>query len=239
MTGQSQRNGRRRWRLNLSLRLAMGAVLVIAVGLAWLAHAVREQRRVKDLILRHNGLYFYEYEPQTVSRYTRETWVPAWLRRVIGEDWFHDVTWVRIEGPQFEDSELQRLKVLDRIETLGLVETAITDAGLGHLRGRKALKGLFLGGNWIGDAGLDALDLASMPQLSVLEIRSTQVSDAKIAEIKKQFPKLMVLEDGPSHRSIASGEGRTADRMVRPDDPVLGSRRVVPPPRYPKAVSSR
>jgi hypothetical protein len=239
MTGQSRGNERRRWRLKLSLRLAMVSVIVIAVGLAWFAHAVREQRWAKDLILRHNGLFFYEYEPQTVSRYTRRTWVPAWLRGMIGEDYFHDVTWVRIEGPQFGDSELRRLGVLDRIETLGLVETAITDAGLRHLRGRKALKGLFLGGNRIGDAGLDALDLASLPQLSLLEIRSTQISDARIAEIKKKFPKLMVLDDGPSHRYIESGKGRDSDRMVKADDPVLGPRREVPPPRYPRAVGGR
>jgi hypothetical protein len=239
MTGESQRNGRRRWRLKLSLRLAMGAVLAIAVGLAWFAHAVREQRRARDLILRHNGLYFYEYEPQTVSRYTRETWVPAWLRRMIGEDWFHDVTWVRIEGPQFGDTELQRLEVLDRIETLGIVQTAITDAGLRHLRGGKALKGLFLVGNWIGDTGIDALDLASRPRLEVLEIRSTQVSEAKIAEIRKRFPRLMILDDGVSHRYIAPGEGHEADRMVKPDDPVLGSRREIPPLRHPKAAGGR
>ena len=234
MVERSQGDGRRRWRLMLSLRLAMGVVLLIAVGLAWIAHAVREQRRAKELILSHSGLFFYEYEPQTVSRYTRKTLAPAWLRRMIGEDYFHDVTWVRIEGAGFGDSELQRLKALDRIETLGIVETGITDAGLRHLRGRKALKGLFIGGNWIGDEGIDALDLASMPLLTALEIRSTQVSEAKIAEIRKRFPKLMVLDDGPSHRYIASGEGREADRMVNPEDPALGPRREVPPPRFPR-----
>jgi hypothetical protein len=207
----------------------MVLVLVIAVGLAWLAHTIREQRRVKDLILRHDGLFFYEYEPQTVRRYTRATWVPAWLRAMIGEDHFHDVTWVRIEGAQFGDSDLERLKVLDRIQSLGLVETAITDSGLRHLRGRRALRSLFLGGNWIGDAGIDALDLASMPQLEVLEIRSTLVSDAKLAELKKQFPKLLVLADGSSHRYIAPGEGRTGARLVNPGDSVHGSRRKVPP----------
>ena len=46
MTGESQRSGRRRWRLMLSLRLAMGAVFLIAVRLAWLAHAARRADHV-------------------------------------------------------------------------------------------------------------------------------------------------------------------------------------------------
>ena len=100
--------------------LAMVLVLLIALGLAWLAHAIREQRLAKDLILRHDGVFFYEFEPQTVTRYTRTTLVPAWLRSMIGEDYFHDVTWVRIEGSQFGDSELKQLRALDQIESLGI-----------------------------------------------------------------------------------------------------------------------
>ncbi len=176
----------------------MAFVLIVALGLAWLARAIREQRQAKELILRHNGVFFYEYEPQTVTPYVRRTLVPAWLRRVIGEDYFHDVTWVRIEGGQFGDSELERLTALDRIESLGIAETAITDEGLRHLRGRTAIKSLWLGGNRIGDAGIDCLDLASMPKLELLEIRSTLVSDAKIAEIRRRFPKVMILDDGVS-----------------------------------------
>jgi hypothetical protein len=124
--------GPRQWRRKVSLRLAMVLVLLIALGLAWFAHGIREQRLAKDLILRHDGVFFYEFEPQTVTRYTRTTFVPAWLRNLIGENSFHDVTWVRIEGSQFGDSELKQLQALDQIESLGIVETAITDDGLRH-----------------------------------------------------------------------------------------------------------
>ena len=141
-----------------------------------------------------------------MTRYTRKTLVPTGLRSIIGEDYFHDVTWVRIEGGWFGDLELAVPAPLDRIETLGIVETAITDAGLRHLRGRTAIKGLFLGGNQIGDTGIDLLDLASLPQLSTLELCSTLVSDSKLAEIKRRFPKLDVLADEPSHR-VCAGSG--------------------------------
>jgi hypothetical protein len=209
----------------------MAGVLVITSGLAWLAHAIREQRLAKDMILRHGGVFFYEFEPQTVTRYTRKTFVPAWLRTLIGEDYFHDVTWVRIEGSRFGDLELAQLRALDRIESLSIVEAAITDDGLRDLRGRTALKGLFLGGNWIGDRGIDLLDLGSMPQLQVLELRSTQVSDEKIAELRRRFPKLDILDDGPSHRIILPGKGRGRHRFGLAADSARGVRRKAPPAR--------
>ena len=231
--------GRRPWRRRVNIRLAMFLVLLIALALAWLTHTIREQRLAKELILRHDGVFFYEFEPQTVTRYTRKTLVPAWLRSMIGEDYFHDVTWVRIEGSQFGDLELKQLRALDQIESLGIVETAITDDGLRHLRGRTSLKGLFLGGNWIGDSGLDRLDLASIPQLEVLELRSTLVTDAKLAEIRRRFPKLDILDDGPSHRVVAAGEGRGNHRLVHSPDSAPGERSKIPPPLHRRTAGGR
>jgi hypothetical protein len=217
-----------RW-LTVSVRLSCGAMIAVALVLAWFAHLVREQRSIKEMILRNNGLFYYEFEPQNPKPYARKNWVPAPIRRLIDEEYFHDITWARIEGAEFGDQDLARLKTLDRIEGLGIIETAITDAGLRQLRGRVTLKGLFLGGNWIGDAGIDNLDLGSMPRLEVLELRSTLVSEEKLAEIRRRFPKLLLLTDGSSHRYIVPGEGREGNRMVQVDDPRLGSRRKIPP----------
>jgi hypothetical protein len=231
METQRLKDARRPWWHAISVRQLLVLVLALAIVFGWVAQMAREQRRAKELIMRHNGVFFYDFEPQNATPHTRKTWVPAWLQRAIGEDYFHDVTWVRIEGELFGDADLERLKVLDRIEALGLEETAITDAGLRQLRGRKALKALWIGGNWIGDAGIDNLDLASMPQLEILEIRCTLVSDAKLEEIKRRFPKLMILDDGRSHRFISSRVGPRDERMVKPDDPELGPRRKTPPIR--------
>ncbi len=230
MTDESSGERRTSRRLAVSLRFSLIFVLAAALGAAWIAWQVREQREVKALVLRHDGMFHYEFEPQTVTPYQRKTWVPSWLRRAIGEEYFHDVTWVRIEGARFGDAELERLKAFDRIETLGIAQTAISDAGLRRLRGRAALKGLFLGGNWIGDAGIDNLGLETLPQLELLEIRCTQVTDAKLAEIKRRFPKLMILDNGRSYRFIAPGEGRGNDRYVKSVEQEPGGRREIPPP---------
>ena len=216
----------------LRLRSALVLVFVVALTLGWFAWDVRDQRETKETILRHNGVFFYEYEPQTVTQYERVNWTPAWLRKAIDEDYFHDVTMIRIEGEQFGDAELERLEALDRIEALGIVQTAITDDGLRHLRGRKALKSLWLGGNWIGDAGIDNLGLETLPNLEVLEIRQTLVSEAKVAEIQHRFPKLMILNDGTSHRYIIPGEGRGDHRFGMPEEVDALPTYELPPPRF-------
>lgn len=220
----------RRW-LAVSLRLSLLLVLAVALALAGAAWKVRDQRETKEMVLNHDGVFFYEFEPQTTTRYERKTWVPAWLRQIIGEDFFHDVTYVRIEGPHFGDAELERLKAFDRIESLGIVQTAITDAGLRHLRGRKALKGLWLDGNWIGDAGIDNLGPETLPQLGLLGITQTLVSAAKVAEIKRRFPKLLIIDNFYSYRIIRPGKGRGDHRFGHPEDGKSGPKRKLPPPR--------
>jgi len=157
--------------------------------------------------------------------------VPSWLQELVGVDYFHDVTWVRIEGAEFGDAELKRLKPLDRIESIGIVETAITDEGLRHLRGSKHLKGLWLSGNWIGDRGIDNLDLDSLSKLEVIDLSLTLVSHGKLDEIKRRFPKLMVLGDNGSHRIIAPGEARGDNRFLKPRQDEPGGRRELPPRR--------
>ena len=57
-----------------------------------------------------------------------------------------------------------------------------------------------------------------MPKLELLELRSTLVTDAKLAEIRRRFPKLDILDDGPSHRIVAPGEGRGNHRLVYSPD---------------------
>jgi hypothetical protein len=192
---------KRRWRV-VSVRTMMLLVLLAAVPFAWIARRLYFLQVAKDTILRHDGAYFYEHEPQSGSSYIRSQRVPHWLQRLLGADLFHDITLVRIEGNSFSDSELPHLAALDRVTSLGIEGTAITDQGLKHFRGNKHVQHLWLGGNKIGDAGIDQMHLEEMPQLQLLELRSTLVSAAKRAEIRLRFPKLMLLDSGEVVRMI-------------------------------------
>ena len=177
-------------------------VLLAALPFALTARRLYSLQVAKNTILRYDGAYYYEHEPQSGSRYIRSKWVPDWLQRLLGADLFHDITLVRIEGKEFSDRELPDLLPLDRVTSLGIEGTAITDEGLKHLRGNKHVHHFWLGGNKIGDAGIDQMHLDEMPQLQLLEIRSTLVSAAKKAEIRRRFPKLILIDDGAAIRMI-------------------------------------
>lgn len=77
----------RRWRFGL--RTLLVAVLVAALGLGWLAGHLRDEREQVALVaeLNRDGIYAWQYEPNSVGRAIRalptpaQRWlVPRWLR---------------------------------------------------------------------------------------------------------------------------------------------------------------
>jgi hypothetical protein len=183
----------------------MFLVLLAALPFALIARRADFLQIAKEMVLRYDGAYYYEHEPQSGSSYIRSSWAPDWLQRLLGPDLFHDITLVRIEGKDFGDREMPHLAALDRVTSLGIEGTAITDEGLGSLQGNKHIQHLWLGGNQITDAGIDRLHLEEMPQLRLLELRSTLVSDAKKAKIRRRFPNVLLVD------------GRSAARMIDPN----------------------
>ena len=116
------------------------------------------------------------------------SWVPDWLIKNLGVDYFHHVTWAHIEDPKFNDEDLSRLTAcLPRIESMGIVGTSITDGGLTHLRGNRSLLALFVSSNSLTDAGIDNLGPHTLPVLDLLDVRGTGVSAAKVADVEAIF----------------------------------------------------
>jgi hypothetical protein len=173
----------------ISLRLALALVAITAVGMGWFVHRVRSQQEGIELIRRHGGMFYYDFENEGASfPNAPRFWAPAWLVNDLGIDYFHRVTWVRIEDPQFDDEALARLTAcLPRIDSLGIIATSITDSGLTYFRGNRWLTALFLERNRIGDAGIDNLGPETMPVLELLDVRGTRVSDAKIRAVRAIF----------------------------------------------------
>jgi hypothetical protein len=140
----------------MSLRLVLGMVAIAAVGMGWIVHLVRLQQEGIELIRRHGGMYYYDFENggASIPKVPR-SWAPGWLIKNLGVDYFHHVAWARIEDPYFDDEDLAKLTAcLPRIESLGFVGSSVTDAGLNHLRGNRKLMALFLERNHISDLGL-------------------------------------------------------------------------------------
>ena len=112
--------------------------------------------------------------------------MPRWLRSLIGDENLHDVTFVRIVDPSFNDDDFELLlRRFPRIKCLGIDGAAITDRSLSTLRGNQYLTGLFLKDKQITDAGIDLLGLETLPRVSLIDIRGTQVSDSKASQLEK------------------------------------------------------
>jgi hypothetical protein len=173
----------------VSLQLVLGMVAIAAAGMGWIVHLVRVQQEGIELIRRHGGMYYYDFENGGASfPKVPRSWAPGWLIKNLGVDYFHHVAWARIEDPNFDDKDLAKLTAcLPRIESLGIVGSSVTDAGLNHLRGNRRLMALFLERSHISDIGIDKLGPETMPVLDLLDVRGTGVSAAKIAAVEVIF----------------------------------------------------
>lgn len=82
----------------------------------------------------------------------------------------------------FTDASLDALTpIADKIASLDLARTKVTDAGLAKLAAMKGLKELHLENTAIGDAGLD--HLKGLAELEYLNLYNTKVTDAGLAKL--------------------------------------------------------
>jgi hypothetical protein len=142
----TESTGRRR-RFTLSLRVFMVLILVGAGFVGWRARRASLQRRTVATIRQAGGRVRYDYQPVRVpngqDRFlpNAQPWAPAWIRRLIGDEYFQEVlrvTWFRFfnlngrnQGTPISPDELLGVVAgLDRIEFLSLHEFPITDLGM-------------------------------------------------------------------------------------------------------------
>ena len=81
---------------------------------------------------------------------------------------------------------LDLVKEMSKLQELELARTAVTDAGLVHLKGLTNLQSLDLDFTKITDAGL--VHLKGMTGLSMLLLQGTKVTDAGVADLQKALP---------------------------------------------------
>jgi len=185
--GQPGKPRRRlRW-YQLSLRTLLVVVLVASLGMSWFAvrmQRARKQREVVAAIVEMGGRVTYDYEFDASGHYIPhpEPPGPAWLRKLLGDDFFTDVRSVRFLGTHVKAAELIHLKGLTRLQRLYLSDTQVTDADLEHLKGLTNLHTLCLDGTRVTDAGLECLK--GLTQLQRLDLWATGVTDAGLEHLK-------------------------------------------------------
>lgn len=214
-------------RFQFSLRLLFVLTAAVAIPFSWLAVEMkwaREQKEAAEALIKLGGQvqydYRFRYESESLVMPTTNTTldVPAWLRQVLGDDFFCDVTYIELAYKQVTNADLQHLTALKQLQHLNLWHSTITDTGLEHLEGMNQLQWLGLAGAEITDGGLKRLEvlkqlrwlwlqknaitdgglehLEKLKELKELDLTDTKVTNAGVTRLKKALPKLISLSVG-------------------------------------------
>jgi Leucine-rich repeat (LRR) protein len=185
-----------RWRFQISIRLLLTLLFVIAIPFEWLAvEKLQAENQKKTLTaIRNAGGYFrYDYQDWAeVVLVESNPSGPDWLRSLVGGNFFDEVTGAEFGDPKINDSVLELVEKLPDLNWLSisgtfepyrsLIRTQITDAGLEHLSKLTHLKYLFLPGGQITNAGLGHIE--RLTQLKCLDLWNTKITDVGIEHLK-------------------------------------------------------
>ncbi len=200
---------RRRRKLALSLRGLMALILVVGGVLGWQARRASLQRRSVAAIERLGGAVGYDWQ---VGDMMLPSFVvptsppgPAWLRRIVGDEYFQRVTMVILPDPQrmpdpsspgdglmeyerilkaIADDGLACLDGLDadRIDSLQLMNLPPGPGSLDRLARCRGLKSLWV----LGDVGPETLArLGEFPGLEDLTISAPLATGANLAFVDR------------------------------------------------------
>jgi Leucine Rich Repeat (LRR) protein len=186
--------------LRFRLRTLLLAVLVISVGMAWYVNRVKRQQESIAAVKRLGGWTYYDYEVGENGQYDPEgeSWAPAWLRKVLPDDYLHAIVHVnmvynddrggRIDNKQMTDEVLSHLDGLPKVEMLLLHGSQASDNGLAHLGRLASLRKLYI---WdtpgVTDVGV--AHLAGCRKLEYVHLSGSQLSDDS-ARVFAQLPRL-------------------------------------------------
>ena len=96
-------------------------------------------------------------------------------------------------GPKANDDTMGQVGQLDRLESLSLSMTNVTDKGVAHLEGLGLLRDLDLGQTKINDAGL--AHLKGLKALRVITLWNTRVTDEGVLQLEEALPWAQIMRD--------------------------------------------
>ncbi len=177
-----------RLRFQFSMRSLLILFVVVALPSGWMAAEAKQARRQSVMVAKVVALggsvgddWWWRFYTLGEER--------GWAMRFFGDEFFHDVTKVGLDGAAVDDERLARLCDTDGMEALPylwLGGTKVTDAGLGALRRLAGLRTLGLRGSAITDAGLE--HLKALKTLQFLDLSNTKVSEKGVKELQEALP---------------------------------------------------
>ena len=154
-----------RWRFQFSIRALLVLTVVVAIPFSWLATEMKKatvQKEAVEGLVRLGDYVVYDCMPTLSCTGAQlpdaQLPGPAWLRHLVGNDFFASVESVSLLGHHSTDAEPQRLEALRQLKWLHIVNCQATDSWLGHLKGLNQLQVLYAYSTKITDAGLEHLE---------------------------------------------------------------------------------
>lgn len=125
---------------------------------------------------------------------------PHWLRVLLGEDFFAEVTAIQLADDRSNDQSLDVVSDLPGLTALAAF--GVTDHALERLKGRTAISALELDG-FFTDAGVAKLD--ALTSLKVLSLSSPRLTDEGILSLRKlkSLRTLLIANDEVSQAAVA------------------------------------
>ena len=200
---------KRRW-YQYSLRTLLIFVTLFAVACSWFGVKLQQAKRQKyaaQSIMELGGFVGYEYEMTSSGvRLRGTTPALAWLRGILGDDFFNAVIYVNLSGKNISADYSGRFAVLDNSPDMDVSDgnkgqigahripkiMLISDIDLERLKDLEELLYLDLSGTEITDDGMK--NLKGLHQLHFLGLDSTQITDVSLEYLKrlKQLKNLNV-----------------------------------------------
>jgi Leucine-rich repeat (LRR) protein len=203
----------RRW-FQYSLRTLLIVVTLFAFACSWFAVKLGQAKRQREAVEEFSklgGTIAYDYQLDASTKQNKEPPSPAWLRKILGDDFFHTVVYAHLEndasmlylkdlseirrlnlsGSEITDKGLEQLKDLPQLQNLCLVGTTVTDPGLEHLRGLTQLQVLALDGTKVTDNVLE--HLKELTQLKELGLYDTKVTDEGVKKLQQALPNCKII----------------------------------------------
>jgi hypothetical protein len=194
---QTARPPRPRRFLRGSIKMFLGFILIVGLGLGWWVSQSREQAAAVALITkfrpfgaRYDGQEFTGYEADgPADARTKQWWPPEFLERWLGYDLFRDVVEVTIgrsykpDAPS-EDELLAATIQLRRLKVLR-VEFDVSDARAEQLTRLTALEDLVMpqANEGLTDRGMKSI--SAIRTLKSLHLNHSAVTPAGLAELGK------------------------------------------------------
>ncbi len=167
---------------------------IVCIGLAVKVNRANSQKAAFNSLRRFPGIISYDYQ---CTQSQIEPPGPAWLRDMVGVDYFADIQRVCLDGGKdLKETEMAQIGTLTHLKSLRISGPGVTDSGIAHLKNLRQLEDLALVGKGVTDAGLAHLE--NLSNLRRLVLSKTQVTRAGVEELRRKLPDCEIVKSPQS-----------------------------------------